>query len=67
MEIDKKNVLDELYILKNALMEKSEQQSDAAIDNANDVCLNNLALGRRDGFQNSWIALDKVIRNIINM
>ena len=67
MEIDKKNVLDQLYILKGSLMEMSERAGTMSIKQAHDVCLNNLEIGRQDGFQRSWMALDTVIRTIINM
>lgn len=67
MEIDKKNVLDELYIFKNCLMDKSTKEQNESIENKDDVCLNNLAIGRSYGFEKSWIALDSIIRKIIDM
>lgn len=67
MEIDKKNVLDQLYILKHSLMDESEKQNKISIDKSEDVCLKNLAIGRSDAFQKAWMSLDSVIRTIINI
>jgi len=65
--IDKKNVLDHLYILKNALIEKAQKENSIALEKQGDVCLNNLALGRGDGYEKSWILIDDAIRIIIEM
>ena len=67
MTIDKKEVLDQLYILKNALIKKATHEHNISIDKSDDVCLNNLAIGRSDGYEKSWIALDTVIRTIIDL
>lgn len=67
MAIDKKEVLDHLYILKSSLAEKANHEHNISIDKSDDVCLNNLAIGRSDGYEKSWMALDTVIRTIINL
>lgn len=66
MEIDKKRILDELYILKQSLVKKAFQENSDSFDCKDDVCLNNLAIGRSQGYEKSWKELDEVIKKIID-
>ena len=68
MEIDKKNVIDLLYILKAELADKAVRENEKSFQiDEKEVSLRNLACGRSDAYQRSCSALDNVIRKIIEM
>lgn len=65
MEINKKKVLDELYLLRQSLAEKAHRENRNSFDVKDNVCLNNLAIGRSQAYEKSCLELDEVIRIII--
>ena len=68
MSIDKKNVLDLLYIAKAALAEKSNTENLKSFQlSETDVSGRNLAAGRSDAYVKSNGVVDKVIRDIVDM
>lgn len=66
MEVDKKNVLDLLYILKISLMEKSKDRHDKSIslENLSDKKYNE---GMGEAYERAWCALDETIIDIMNL
>lgn len=66
MELDKKKVLDELYLLRQLLVKEAHQENNNSIDCKDDVCQTNLALGRSRAYEISCIELDEIIKKIID-
>ena len=66
MELNKKKVLDELYLLRQSLAEKAHRENRNSFDVKDNVCLNNLAIGRSNVYENSCKELDEVITKIID-
>lgn len=68
MNIDKKLVLDKLYIAKAGLAETAHHENVKSYQlPENDVSGRNLASGRSDAFVKANSVVDKIIREIIEM
>jgi len=66
MEVDKKNILDLLYILKISLMEKSKDRHDKSIS-LEDLSDKKYNEGMGEAYERAWYSLDQVIRDIMNL
>lgn len=68
MSIDKKNVLDLLYIAKVVIAEKAKSENLASYQlPEKDISRRNLAAGRSDAYQKSNGIVDMIIRDIVKM
>lgn len=68
MSIDKKNVLDLLYIAKAELAQKAHSENIQSYQlPETDVSGRNLAAGRSRAYEKATAVVDKVIRDIVKM